>query len=425
MSTGVTAVADLTSSQPVVRRTQPACRLCNGGDLFEVADFGPQPIAQRFVSDQGADEYVHPLTLHCCATCGLIQILDPIDPDLLYQEEQYYLSSSKAQPSMIAEAHVIRDHMVQGSVLEIGCNDGTFLELLRDLGFRRCVGLEPNPHTRGVKATNQIAIHSGYFTDEVCHELQAQYGAFEFVAARGVLEHIADISGFLRRSRALLSDGGYLYLMLPETEPFLEQGDCTIALEQHVNYFGVSLMRDMLWQFGFEPVSVQQYNYGGGVIGILGKKISAFREDRHGADIVPAARAFRPKMEAYGRRLRQVLSTARERSWEVVLYGVGWRGCILVNAFHLTDFVSYALDDRADRQGKFMPGSKLPIRPASAASDGTGPLVCLLAVNDEHEAAVSQRLRSTVRRELAFASIGVPKDILQELDALERAVSSR
>lgn len=102
------------------------------------------------------------------------------------------------------------------------------------------------------------------------------------------------------------------------------------------------------------------------------------------------------------------------------MYGVGCRACTFTNAFGLGSLIDTSVDDQVERQGLFMPGSRIPIGPPQTLNGSTAPLVCLLAVNNENEAKVTERLREIVDgRQATIISVFAPADIWQGLSQIE------
>ncbi|MBW2619610.1 MAG: D-mycarose 3-C-methyltransferase, partial [Deltaproteobacteria bacterium] len=108
--------------------------------MFQVIDLGRLPIAHRLLTRPDNGGLVFPLSLHYCRDCGLIQILEPIDPGMLYLDYNYCFSSWKAQPHAVDEVEMILDHSPCRSAFEIGCNDGLFLDELHRAGVDRVMG---------------------------------------------------------------------------------------------------------------------------------------------------------------------------------------------------------------------------------------------------------------------------------------------
>lgn len=122
------------------------CNACNGADFEEVLNLGKTPIAHRFLEESSpSNEHTHLLAVSLCQNCGLIQILNPIPPEDLYKDYNFCFFDWKPQPHMVNEIDLINKRIQKDKlVLEIGCNDGTFLNEMKKRGFTKLAGVEPN-----------------------------------------------------------------------------------------------------------------------------------------------------------------------------------------------------------------------------------------------------------------------------------------
>lgn len=404
------------------RRTvdgEVSCRLCGGSRLTVVLDAGDQPIAHRLLESPNDPEIVHRLALHHCAACGLIQICAPIDPAMLYLDYNYCFSSWKPQPHMLDEIEMTLAHTRPRFAFEVGCNDGTFLDVLRQNGVSTLAGVEPNRFAGGKGERKGLRIYPGMLSDSVCRQAVAECGRFDLVVARQVLEHIADIEGFFRCIDELASVDGFLLLETPDVEAGVTMGDCSVVWEEHVNYFTEPVIRFGLRRFGYEPVALRRYNFSGGALAILARRARRVGGRPGGSPLGTVAGTFKQKVDGYGDLLRRKLGEWRERGGGVVLYGVGCRACTVTNALGLGKYLDFAVDDRIERQGKYLPGARLPIRSPETLRDGPRPLLCLLAVNQENEARVKSRLNALIPGEGRSVSLCSPADIWGELEALQ------
>jgi C-methyltransferase-like protein len=134
---------------------------------------------------------------------------------------------------------------------------------------------------------------------------------------------------------------------------------------------------------------------------------------------------FDKRAREYGARLRPILAKARSKGMQVAIYGAGCRACTFTNAHELADLIELSVDDQKERQGMFVPGTRIPIRSPDDLRERSEPLLCLLAVNHENEAKVSDRLRERLDRSVHMVSIFAPSDIWQELDRLESSSALR
>jgi len=173
----------------------------------------------------------------------------------------------------------------------------------------------------------------------------------------------------------------------------------------------------LLARHGFEAISMKTYDFSGGSLAVAARLAK-------GKVTVPAAPSgvgerFGRRAREFGARLRPLLARARENGMQVAIYGAGCRACTFTNAHELAHLIELSVDDQRERQGLFLPGTHIPICPLDNLRGKSAPLVCLLAVNHENEAKVSDRLRDNLKRPLHIVSIFAPSDIWRELDRLE------
>jgi SAM-dependent methyltransferase len=404
----------------------PSCRLCGHAPLALLIDLGKQPIAHRFLEKPEA-EFTHPLKLEFCDRCGLGQICDPISPEILYKDYNYCFSSWKPEPHRERELDLICTHKPAGKVFEIGCNDGLFLEQLKLRGHAVCVGLEPNSFAAQIaRETRKLPVYETFVNEHTCQDALRTYGKFDIVMARQVLEHVGDLELFFRCVDLLLADDGMVFIDVPDVGPGLRVGDCTIAWEEHVNYFTEPVLTGALDRFGFTPLAFEKFNYSGGTLAVLARRKGAADQLVLNGDFRELAGTFNQRVGQYAAKLKTTLGRAKKLFDYVVIYGVGCRACALVNGLGLATLMDFAVDDQVERQGKLMPGSKLPIRdPGVLAIAGKKSLV-LLAVNQENEVKVEAKTRSRCQNsEVAFLSVFGPSDINTELDTLAKRLSDK
>ncbi|MEQ1932914.1 MAG: class I SAM-dependent methyltransferase [Fimbriimonadaceae bacterium] len=404
---------------------QTPCRLCGHPELSLLMDLGRQPIAHRFL-EKPEEEFKHPLTLHYCENCGLGQVVDPVSPEILYKGYNYCFSEWKPEPHRQTELDLICAHKHNASIFEIGCNDGLFLEQLKLRGQAVCVGLEPNSFAKKF-ATEQRGLHvyETFLDEATCNDALSNFGKFDLVMARQVLEHVPDIELFFKCVNMLLKDDGMVFIDVPDVGPGLKVGDCTIAWEEHVNYFTDNVLNNLLDRHGFTPVEERKFNYSGGTLAVLARRKAAKDVFVPSHVYLPYSRTFSERVKNYGTRLASALVEAGKRYDQVVIFGVGCRACALVNGHDLGNLIDFAVDDQVERQGKLMPGSQLEIKsPEVLQKSGTRSLV-ILAVNQENEEKVAAKTLAACKdSQVTFLIVMGPTDIEKELEAFEAGTAA-
>jgi SAM-dependent methyltransferase len=375
------------------------------------------PIAHRLLRSKNEQEERFPFEVLACGNCGLPQIVKPIDPDILYRQFNYNFSSWKPEPHQPDELETIGKFTNHESVFEIGCNDGLFMARLGERGAKVLVGVEPNPVSGKIASERGIKVYPDMLSPALCQDAVTRSGKFDLVVARQVLEHLVDFENFFECVKLALRDDGLLFIDVPDFAPGSAVGDVSVLWEEHVSYFTEPTLLALLARHGFEPVSVKKYNFSGGSLAIASRRAT-------GATTAPTAPSgvgerFGQCAREYGARLRPLLERARGNGADIAIYGAGCRACTFTNTHKMSDLIQLSVDDQRERQGMFLPGTRIPIASPEELNGSSAPLICLLAVNQENEAIVSDRLRAKLNRPLHIALIFAPSDIWSELDRLE------
>ncbi len=229
------------------------CNACSGDNLTRALDLGSIPIAHRFrTTPETEGEPTHPMVLHLCDDCGLLQVVDPIPPEALYTDYNYCFSAWKPQPHMQDEAAWLLGLLgPKAPVLEIGSNDGAFLHTLEQAGVQTLIGIEPNPVACEQARRTGATIHNGFFDLALAKQLVSERGRLPAIASRQTVEHISDLTGLAEALRTLLTEDGVFLIEVPDFEVPMRFGDPSCLWEEHVNYFGEDVHRRWLGANGF------------------------------------------------------------------------------------------------------------------------------------------------------------------------------
>ena len=167
------------------------CRACEGMDLRPILNFGPLPLAGGFLSDQraAATEKKYPLEIHACASCGLIQVLDPVDPEVLFQD--YSFSSSTIQPLVRHfedYAQWLVERLDPRKVVEFGCNDGVLLAPLQKRGVQ-AVGVDISQNITEMAREKGLDAVTGYFDQDLAQRIADRIGPVDVVTGSNAFAH--------------------------------------------------------------------------------------------------------------------------------------------------------------------------------------------------------------------------------------------
>lgn len=256
------------------------CRLCKNNKLTDILNLGSHPISHQLLKSIVQKEYTHPVTLYYCKECGLVQLVDPIPPEKLYSTYNW-LSSWKPNPQipgLLSSIKVLPGINKASKIIEIGSNDGSFLNELKTLGFQNLFGIEPSRD--GVAAAVQKGINTfhGYFTKQTALSIARENGKADLIIARHVLEHVQDLVLFKEGIQTLLKEDGYILIEVPDADFIIQEIDYSQIWEEHTNYFSLKTLDHYLSRIGISRVHSEKVRFSGQSLVYIGKRQKKYQE---------------------------------------------------------------------------------------------------------------------------------------------------
>jgi SAM-dependent methyltransferase len=320
-------------------RQIPNCVACGSKELLPFLDLGSQPLANAFHGDD-EEPPCYPMTVAHCGACGHKQLTQSVPPDLMFRRYPYRSGVSEAirQDFRQLAQQIVRRHG-KCRVLDIACNDGTFLEELEAAGCE-AVGVEPARNLVEIARAKGLSVEAGYWSQAASF---GTIGKFDVITAINVLAHTDDPLTFLLDCRSALKPGGVIIVQTSQVH-WIENGEFDCVYHEHVSYFtGASLYR-LATRAGYE---VQRTDY----LPIHGGSRRAFLSDPLGGCAA--------QMKQSATDARDCVASLRERGYIVCGYGAAAKGNVRLNTANLClDFIA---DDTEEKQGTFTPGMNIPV----------------------------------------------------------------
>jgi SAM-dependent methyltransferase len=381
-----------------IYRKETACRVCSGAsgswgegpicgpgrgrgaDLVEILAFGASPLADRLLTESQLAEpdVAVPLTLTFCPTCSLVQIAETVDPEVLFGGDYPYFSSVSGtllqHSRSNAEELIARLRLGPESlVIEIASNDGYMLNNFVEPGIP-VLGVDPAPAPAAAAIKAGVPTLQDFFGRALAGRLRAEGRAADLIIANNVLAHVADLNGLVAGIAVLLKEpGGLAVLEMPYVVDLIEHCEFDTIYHQHLCYFSVTALDHLFRRHGLCVNDVSRLPIHGGSLRIyVGQR----------ADVQPAVRRLLEAEKAAGfdrpepylrfadraRRLREELRALvqglKTRGRRLAAYGAAAKGTTLLSYCGLgTDVLDYVVDRNPFKHGRYMPGSKLEIRP--------------------------------------------------------------
>ncbi|MBI4439654.1 methyltransferase domain-containing protein [Candidatus Woesearchaeota archaeon] len=383
--------------------------------MTEILNFESHPIAHHLMPDISKKEPSYPFSLFFCNSCGLIQIAQPIPAEIFYSNYHFF-TSWKDQPQIpiiINEMESMLDSPRQKKILDVGCNDGVFLDALKKHGYDSILGIEPSRDVYNECVKKGLPCINEFFTKNSALNIVSEHGRFDVVAIRHVLEHIQDLGDFMEAISLVLAPNGVVIIEVPDFYYNLKSLDYT-AWEEHVNYFTSETLSHLLSLSGIHTVKSESVLFSGSVMIFFGSKCSGLPEispSSYMDKLAPLAMGYGAFWPKFRDRVSSHIAGLKGEGKNIAAYGAGARLSSFINFFGIGRYLSFVADDQVEKQGKFMPGSLLPIVPSDEL-EKSRINVCLLGVNSENEGKVMSRHKNFIQNGGVFYSVLPPSVML-------------
>lgn len=375
------------------------CRLCGGARLSKVLSLAPTPLANAFVAKDALalPQPVYPLDVYFCEDCAHAQLLDVVDPAVLYRHYVYVSGTSPVFVRHFQEyaAYVTERFRVpaDGLVVEIGSNDGTLLRAFKDVGMR-VLGVDPAEEITRATIASGIDAVIGFFTPDLARELRTSHGAAAVIAANNVMAHIDDLSGVMEGVRELLADDGVFVFEVSYLVDVIEKNLFDTIYHEHLDYHSVQPLMGFFQRHGLELIEAQRVDsHGGSLRGVVqrtggprpvdGSVAAAVRhEHKLGLDKADTLRAFAGHIDDIKRELTGLLHELKQQGKRIAAFGAPAKATTLMYHFGIEPgLVDFIVDDSPLKQGLYSPGMHIPVVPGSELYAQKPDYVVILAWN--------------------------------------------
>ncbi len=356
------------------------CRSCGHGGLVAVFDLGPMPLSDALVAaGETRPEPRHPLGLAWCGECTLLQILETLPPETLFGADYPYYSSfsdSFTEHARRSAAELIarRGLGAESRVVELASNDGYLLRHFAERGVP-VLGIDPAPGPARAAREAGVPTLEAFFDEKLAARMAAEGARADLVLANNVLAHVADLHGFVAGVRRLLKDDGLAVIEVPYVRRLVERAEFDTIYHEHLCYFSVTSLARLFRRHGLRIAGVRELPVHGGSLRVdltRGEGESAGESPSVAALLEEEARAGRGDAVFYlalagrarriTRELRLALERLRREGRSLAAYGAAAKGAVFLNFAGITaELIDFAVDRNPHKQGKLMPGVRIPI----------------------------------------------------------------
>jgi len=386
----------------------PKCRLCGAELTRTFVDLGMSPLCESYVAANRADdaEPFYPLHVRLCESCLLVQIPAYVSGEDIFSDYAYFSSYSDswvAHAGKYAEMMIGRLGLTSGSlVTEVASNDGYLLQHFQARGIP-VLGVEPAANVAEAARTRGIRTVVQFLGTETGREIAEQYGQADLVAGNNVFAHVPDIRSFAAGLRALVKDTGLVTLEFPHLLRLIERRQFDTIYHEHFSYLSLRTSSQALATAGLRVVDVDELSTHGGSLRVYARPAEAAgeptaqvkavlaEEEAAGLHTVAGHEGFAHEVLRIKSDLLAFLLTAAADGRSVAGYGAPGKGNTLLNHCGIrADLLAYTVDRSPWKQGKFLPGTHIPIYPPDHIAETRPDYVLVLPWNLREE--ISEQL---------------------------------
>jgi 2-polyprenyl-3-methyl-5-hydroxy-6-metoxy-1,4-benzoquinol methylase len=356
------------------------CRFCGSRLTQTFVDLGMSPLCESYIpaDAQNLMEPFYPLHVHVCDQCFLVQLQEYVSPDHIFTEYAYFSSYSDswlAHAEHYVEAITRRLGLTRESkVIELASNDGYLLQYFVKAGIP-VLGVEPAANVAAAAQARGVPTLVAFFGARTAEMVAGKHGQADLVIGNNVLAQVPNVNDFVKGVKIALKQGGVTTFEFPHLMNLIDQNQFDTIYHEHFSYFSFIAAEAIFAKHGLVVFDVEEIPTHGGSLRIfarhtedstkpVGHAVNSLRqrEECAGYRRLQTYASFGENVKQAKRKILQFMIDAKQRRKTIAGYGAPGKGNTLLNYCGIrTDFIDYTVDRNPYKQGKYLPGTRIPI----------------------------------------------------------------
>ena len=353
------------------------CVLCDSKKLRTVLNFNKTPLANSYEKiNQKSNLY--PLSTVLCTSCGHLQLKEIIKPEIMFKDYLYVSGTSKVLISHFAN---YADKMIKkfnlkkkDKILDIACNDGTFLENFVNKKFKNVVGVEPALNLRKINLEKKIDINSIFFGFKKSFILKKKYKSFKLITANNVCAHVPNLNDFFKGVKNVLSENGCMVFEVSYLFDVIKKLSFDTIYHEHMSYHSIKPLINFFKNLDLEIFDCEKIKAQGGSIRVFISHKNTFKvkrekilslikdEQKLGLFNTATYRKYNFRIKVEKKKLLKILNKFKKK--KLIVYGFGAPAKLTTFSYVFKikkTFFKAIVDDSPLKQKLYSPGKKIPI----------------------------------------------------------------
>ena len=356
------------------------CRFCGETLKHSFVNLGMSPLANSYLEFEQLQqmEPFYPLHVYVCENCYLVQLQEFEAPNNIFSQYAYFSSYSE---TWLEHARIYTQLMIErfgldsdSEVIELGSNDGYLLQYFREMNIP-VLGIEPAKNVAKVAEAAGIPTIVTFFGSEVATRLRSEGRQADLLVGNNVLAHVPELNDFVEGMRILLKPQGLITMEFPHLMRLIAESQFDTIYHEHFSYFSFINVKKVFAEWGLIIFDVEELPTHGGSLRIYARNAEdntkavsqrvldlLEREVDAGFTELSYYLSFGDRVKKTKRNILDFMIRAKEKNETIVGYGAPAKGNTLLNYCGIsTDFIEYTVDLNPYKQGRFLPGSHIPI----------------------------------------------------------------
>jgi len=388
------------------------CRFCQTQLHHTFVDLGMSPLSNAFLNPEQLDkkEPFFPLHAYVCEQCFLVQLEEFEHPEEIFSDYAYFSSYSE---SWLDHARKYTEMMIERfslnsshQIIEIASNDGYLLQYFKENNIP-VLGIEPAANVADVAIKKGIETRIQFFGKETASALRSESICGDLILGNNVLAHVPDLNNFVAGLKIALAEDGIITMEFPHLLNIIKEHQFDTIYHEHFSYLSLYTVDQVFNKHQLKIFDVEQIQTHGGSLRIfccheedntqeISPRVNEIKqlELNSGLDQLDTYLDFTDKVQQTRQSLLDFIIKAKEQNKTIVGYGAPAKGNTLLNYCNIkTDFIDYTVDRSPHKQGKFLPGTHIPVYPVERINETKPDYILILPWNLRDE--IAQQLEYT------------------------------
>ncbi len=375
------------------------CRICDSKKLYHFLDLKSMPIPNGFLTKEELkeEEPRYPLGVYVCENCSLVQLTHVVPADIMFKNYLYIPSTSS---TMVNHFKTMAEEQVKefslnskDLVIDIGSNDGTLLGFFKENEIQ-VLGIDPATNLAQVARLRGIEVVDDFFTSDLAKKVRKEKGKAKLITATNVVAHINNLHDLCEGVSLLLNNNGIFITEFPYLTDLLDKNEFDTIYHEHLSYFAIRPLAELFKRHKMKIVNIKKLPIHGGSIRVYVAKNSSKQkpskivQEFMSNELLKKLNTRMPyddfarRVSVIKRDLVDYLKKLKKGGKKVVGYGASAKGNVLLNYCNIdASLLDYIVDSIHYKQGRYTPGTHIPIYPETRLEKDIPDYTLLLAWN--------------------------------------------